>query len=96
VANIPLSHPMPGYEHPCAYDCFKDGWLQHSRDGRFVYVGDDGDVIATARRRVVATLPALATTRKMLEIDWRNGVPVFTTTRAGLGYITNQVRPTPR
>ena len=96
VANIPLSHPMPGYEHPCAYDCFKDGWLQHSRDGRFVYVGDEGDVIDTARRRVVATLPALATTRKMLEIDWRHGIPVFTTTRAGLGYITNQVRPTAR
>ena len=96
VANIPLSHPMPGYEHPCAYDCFKDGWLHHSRDGRFVYVGDDGDVIATARRRVVTTLPALATTRKMLEIDWRHGVPVFTTTRTGLGYSTNPVRPTAR
>jgi DNA-binding beta-propeller fold protein YncE len=96
VANIPMAHPMPGYEHPCAYDCFKDGWLQHSGDGRFVYVGDEGDVIDTARRRVVATLPALARTRKMLEIDWRNGVPVFTTTRTGLGYITNQMRPTSR
>jgi DNA-binding beta-propeller fold protein YncE len=96
VANIPLAHPLPGYEHPCAYDCFKDGWLQHSGDGRFVYVGDDGDVIDTARRRVVATLPALARTRKMLEIDWRHGVPVFTTTRTGLGHITNQVRPPSR
>jgi hypothetical protein len=96
VANIPLSHPVPGYEHPCAYDCFKDGWLQHSGDGRFVYVGDEGDVINTATRRVVAHLSALVTTRKMLEIDWRKGVPVFTTTRAGLGYITHQVRPTSR
>jgi hypothetical protein len=59
-------------------------------------VGDEGDVIDTARRRIVATLPALARTRKMLEIDWRNGVPVFTTTRTGLGHITNQVRPTSR
>jgi DNA-binding beta-propeller fold protein YncE len=96
VANIPLAQPMPGYEHPCAYDCFKDGWLQHSRDGRFVYVGDEGDVIDTATRRVVAHLPALARTRKMLEIDWRHGVPVFTTTRTGVGYITHQVRPASR
>jgi hypothetical protein len=93
VANIRMSHPMPGNETPCAYDCFKDGWLQHSADGRFVYVGDEGDVIETATRQVVATLPALANTRKMLEIDWRNGVPVFTTTRTGLGYVTNQVSP---
>jgi DNA-binding beta-propeller fold protein YncE len=96
VANIPMSRPIPGYEHPCAYDCFKEGWLQHSGDGRFVYVGDEGDVIDTARRRVVAHLPALARTRKMLEIDWRKGVPVFTTSRTGLGHITNQVRPPSR
>jgi hypothetical protein len=53
-------------------------------------------VIDTARRRVVTTLPALARTRKMLEIDWRNGVPLLTTTRTGLGYITNQMHPTAR
>jgi DNA-binding beta-propeller fold protein YncE len=85
VADIRVS-PLSGNETPCAYDCARDGWLQHSRDGRFVYVGDAGDVIDTRRRRVVATLPALRNSRKSLEIDWRDGRIVFTTSRYGLGY----------
>ncbi len=76
-------------ENPCAYDCLADGWLQHSRDGRFVYVGDEGDVIDTATRKAVTNLGPLYNTRKMLEIDWQNGVPIFTTSRQGMGYITN-------
>jgi DNA-binding beta-propeller fold protein YncE len=74
-----------GSESPCAYDCAQDGWLQHSLDGRFVYVGDSGEVIETATRRVAVTLSPLANTRKSLEIDWRNGVPVATSTRYGVG-----------
>ena len=35
---------MSGEESPCSYDCARDGWIQHSLDGRFVYVGDSGDV----------------------------------------------------
>jgi DNA-binding beta-propeller fold protein YncE len=90
VADTKLTTVMLAtQETPCAYDCLKDGWLQHSRDGRFVYVGDSGDVIDTAARTVVTTLPALFNTRKMLEIDWSNGVPVFTTSRSGLGYVTS-------
>src|SRR5260370_17525741 len=85
---------MAGNESDCAYDCLKDGWIQHSKDGRFVYVGDSGDVIDTATRKSVITLPTLSNTRKMLEIDWQNGVPIFTTSRSGLGYVTNpQNRP---
>jgi DNA-binding beta-propeller fold protein YncE len=74
-----------GSENPCAYDCGRDGWLQHSLDGRFVYVGDSGEVIETATRRVATTLSPLANTRKSLEIDWQNGVPVATSTRYGVG-----------
>jgi DNA-binding beta-propeller fold protein YncE len=98
VSGVPCSAPvqvadikvtsMAGNESNCAYDCLKDGWLQHSRDGRFVYVGDSGDVIDTATRKSVITLPALSNTRKMLEIDWQNGVPILTTSRSGLGYVT--------
>lgn len=88
IANIRLVHPLEGEESPCSYDCARDGWLQHSRNGRFVYVGDSGDVIDTRTLRVVAFLPALRNTRKMLEIDWRNGRPVATTSRQGLGYVT--------
>jgi DNA-binding beta-propeller fold protein YncE len=87
LANIRLSQPMSGDESACAYDCARDGWIQHSRDGRFVYVGDSGDVLDGRTFRRVAYLPALRNTRKMLEIDWRGGVPVATTSRQGLGYV---------
>ena len=75
-----------GKESPCAYDCGQDGWLQHSLDGRFVYVGDSGEVIETASRRVLTRLSALANTRKSLEIDWRGGLPVATSGRNGVGH----------
>ncbi len=88
VADIALTPSMNHQESPCLYDCLADGWLQHSRDGRFVYVGDQGDVIDTATRRAVTNLSALANTRKMLEIDWRDGVPVFAANaRASVGYV---------
>ncbi len=87
VADIQLTRSMHHNETPCAYDCLADGWLQHSRDGRFVYVGDEGDVIDTASRKVVANLDTLYNTRKMLEIDWQHGVPIFTTSRQGMGYV---------
>jgi DNA-binding beta-propeller fold protein YncE len=92
VAHIRLTRSLAGYESPCAYDCRKDGWLQHSRDGRFVYVGDSGDVIDTATRKSVIDLSTLYNSRKMLEIDWQNGVPIFTTSRSGLGYVTDTER----
>jgi DNA-binding beta-propeller fold protein YncE len=86
VASIRLQHPFTGEETPCSNDCARDGWLQHDRSGRYVYVGDSGDVIDTRSRSVVAFLPALRETRKMLEIDWRDGRVVGTTSRSGVGY----------
>jgi DNA-binding beta-propeller fold protein YncE len=87
LANVRLSQALRGTERPCSYDCARDGWLQHSRDGRFVYVGDSGDVINAHTFRKVARLPALQQSRKMLEIDWSRGLPVATTSRQGLGYV---------
>jgi DNA-binding beta-propeller fold protein YncE len=87
LRNIRLSHPMSGEESPCSYDCARDGWVQHSLDGRFVYIGDSGDVIDTRSYRRVAYLDPLRNTRKMLEIDWRGGLPVATSSRQGLGYV---------
>jgi DNA-binding beta-propeller fold protein YncE len=75
VANIKLRHAPPN-----------DGWLQHSRNGRYVYVGRSGDVIDTRTRRIVEYLPPLRATADFLEIDWRNGRPVATTSRYGVGY----------
>jgi hypothetical protein len=78
---------MIGNESPCSYDCLRDGWLQLSRDGRYLYVGDSGDVIDTRTRKVVAGLPAMRNSRKMLEIWWRNGRPVFVGGRTSMGLV---------
>jgi hypothetical protein len=87
VANIKLTRSMTRSQAGCTYDCLREGWLQHSRDGRFVFVGDSGDVIDTATRQSVANLEPLYNSRVFLEIDWSNGVPVATTSRSGLGYV---------
>ncbi len=93
AADIKLAHPLTGAEAGCSYDCAGDGWLLHSRSGCYVYVGDSGDVINAATRRVVAFLPSLRNSRKFLEIDWRAGKPMSTTTRSGLGYVRRRPRP---
>jgi len=69
VADIALTGKLLGHESGCAYDCVKDGWLHHGRNGRFVFVGDSGDVIDTKLRKTIAILPAMANTRKEIEID---------------------------
>jgi DNA-binding beta-propeller fold protein YncE len=86
LADIKLSRPVAGDEQPCVYDCNRSGWIQFSRSGRYVYVGDSGDVIDARTRKIVFDLQPLYDSKKTLELDWRRGVPVFTTTRAGLGY----------
>jgi sugar lactone lactonase YvrE len=83
LANVQLDHPMSGKEQPCGGDCGRAGWLQHSLDGRYLWVGDDGDVISTATNRVVGFAPALANSRYLLEVDWRGNRTVATSTRSG-------------
>ena len=87
-AMISLQHPIyPGLESGCAYDCDKDGWVLHSRDGRYVYVGDSGDVIDTQTRQVTGHVPALQNSRHgFIEVDWSNGAPTRTTTHFGRSY----------
>ncbi len=85
-ADIPLAHPISGdVPPPCSLDCMREGWVLHSRDGRFVYVGDSGDVIDTSLRKVVAYVPGLNASRIYCEIDWQHGTPVATTNRYGEG-----------
>lgn len=62
-----------------------EGWVQHSYDGRYVFVGDDGDVIATATHKVVAHLASLASTRQSIEVDWAGGKTIAATQRNGVG-----------
>jgi hypothetical protein len=75
--DIRLSKPISGDESPCAESCGRIGSLLHSADGRFVYVGDSGDVIDTRTREIVANLEALHNSRAQLEVDWLNGKAVF-------------------
>jgi hypothetical protein len=77
LEDIRLSKPLSGDESPCSESCRRIGSLLHSADGRFVYVGDAGDVIDTRTREVIANLEALHNSRVQLEVDWVNGRAVF-------------------
>jgi hypothetical protein len=77
LEDIRLSKPISGDESPCTRACGRIGSLQHSADGRFVYVGDAGDVIDTRTREIVANLDALHNSRTQLEVDWVGGKAVF-------------------
>jgi len=84
VASVRVTG-LAGEESPCAYDCDRDGWVQHSFDGRYVFVGDSGDVIESATHRVVAHIATLENSRQLIEVDWKEGVPLATTGRTGVG-----------
>jgi hypothetical protein len=100
VARLPRVRPrqiaalkipaLGGGETRCAYDCDRSGWVQHTLDGKYVYVGDTGEFFSTRPARLAGSLPPLRDTRKHIEIDWRNGVPVATSTRHGLGRVTRK------
>jgi hypothetical protein len=77
LEDIRLSKPISGDESPCTRACGRIGSLLHSADGRFVYVGDAGDVIDTGTREIVANLEALHNSRVQLEVDWVGGKAVF-------------------
>jgi hypothetical protein len=85
VADVRLVPPMAGKERPCGGDCGRAGWLQYGLDGRYLWVGDDGDVVSAATNRVVAFVPALSDSRYLFELDWRGSRPVRTGGRSGIG-----------
>ena len=53
------------------------GSLTESANGRYLYVGDAGDVIDSQTRNSIANLPPLQTASAVLEVDWVDGRPVF-------------------
>jgi hypothetical protein len=87
IAAVPVAGLGTGSEAGCKYDCTYGGWVQLSRDGRFLFVGDSGEVIETATRKVITTLSTLAQTKKSIEVDWQGGVPIATSGRTGVGYV---------
>jgi DNA-binding beta-propeller fold protein YncE len=86
IRAVPVAG-LTGESSGCLYDCKRTGWIQESRDGRFLFVGDSGDVIETATRKVIANLPTLAQTKYSIEVDWRNGHAISTSTRTGVGQV---------
>jgi hypothetical protein len=77
VANIRLSKPLSGDESPCSTACGRIGSLLASADGRYVYVGDAGDVIDTQKREIVTNLDALHNSRVGIEVVLRDGKPSY-------------------
>jgi hypothetical protein len=86
VAGVPLSS-LGGYESPRQTNCEREGWVLNDLSGRYVYVGDTGDVVSVGTLSVATTLPTLRNTRVMVEIDWTNGQTSATSTHFGLGYV---------
>ncbi len=78
VKSIRLTEPLIGREEPCASTrCARIGSLQASADGRFLYVGDSGDVIDMNKREQLLNLEALHQSRLTLEVDWADGSRSF-------------------
>lgn len=76
--DIRLSKPLSGDENPCSHPrCERLGSLLFSADGRFVYVGDAGDVIDADKREVLVNLEPLHQSRLLIEMDWIDGKPAF-------------------
>lgn len=97
TTDIKFTRSMHHDEAGCAYDCAADGWLEYSRDGRFLYVGDVGDVIDTATNKAVTNIDTLYQTRKMLEVDFQGGSVVFVpNNRASVGYGASSLASSPR
>ena len=57
--------------------------------GRYVYVADTADVVSTSTLNIVGFIPTLRNSRVLAEIDWQNGTTSTTSTRFGLGRVTN-------
>ena len=89
VASVQLGS-LNGFSSSCQTYCEREGWVLNDLSGRYVYVGDTGDVISTSTLKSVQTLPALQNTRQMIEVDWTNGVVSGTSTRFGLGRVTTK------
>ena len=63
------------------------GWLNLSRDGRYLFVGDAGNVINTQTRRTVARMGALVDSRYNIEIDWVGPRACAAYPRESIGYL---------
>jgi hypothetical protein len=78
VDDVRFSKPISGDENPCAHPrCGRLGSLVTDAGGRYLYVGDAGDVVDVGKREVLVNLEALHQSRLAVEVDWIDGKPVF-------------------
>jgi hypothetical protein len=63
------------------------GWLNLSRDGRYLFAGDAGNVIKTQTRTTVGRMGALVDSRYNIEIDWASRRVCAAYPRESLGYL---------
>jgi hypothetical protein len=77
VSALPDSPPRRVEDVRLSKTFSEIGSLTLSADGRFLYVGDSGDVVDTRTRKPVANLGALQHSRVVLEVDWVDGRSVF-------------------
>ena len=63
------------------------GWLNLSRDGRYLFAGRAGNVINTQTRTTVGRLGALVDSRYNIEIDWAGPRVCAAYPRESLGYL---------
>jgi DNA-binding beta-propeller fold protein YncE len=63
------------------------GWINLSRDGRYLFAGDAGNVINTQTRTSVGMVGALVDSRYNIEIDWAGHRVCAAYPRASLGYV---------
>lgn len=63
------------------------GWLNLSRDGRYLFAGDAGNVINTRTRATIAKMGALISSRYNIEIDWAGPRVCAAYPRESLGYL---------
>ena len=77
VSAVPASAPRHVADVRLERTFTGPGSLTRSADGRFLYVGDAGDVIDSQTQKSVANLDALQKSGVVLEVDWVDGRPVF-------------------
>jgi hypothetical protein len=77
VSAVPAQPPRHVTDVRLERTLTQPGSLTHSADGRFLYVGNAGDVIDTQTRASIANLDALQNASAVLELDWVAGRPVF-------------------
>ncbi len=81
LADVQLQKPLSGGRFPCSGNCRRVGSLLLSEGGRYLYVGDSGDVIDTRKEDAVTNLEALHNSRVTLLVDWVDGRPAIASRR---------------